>query len=98
MYSSRSLLGQGYLVILLGPPGPDERGRWRTSSFGRLAVECKSSDIGNDSETNERSRRRRLVHFERAARALTLGVLANVVILGMLSYTLKRMLDLKLGT
>ena len=46
--------------------------RCRLSNFGSRLVERKRSIIDKASETRDRSRRRRLEHFERAARQFTL--------------------------
>ena len=67
-----SLVGQALLNMSLPASRADERGKRRVSNLESLAIERRRSDMAIDSETNERSSLRILVHFERAARQLTL--------------------------
>lgn len=54
----------------------EERGRCRILRLDRKDTDRRRSDMAIDSETKERSSRRRWMHFESAARQLTLDLLA----------------------
>jgi len=72
MCSSRRVTGHLNLGLEFMLKGSDERGRCRLSNLDRKDVERIRSSMAIASETKERLRRRRLLHFERAARQLTL--------------------------